>query len=347
MDALAHSPVDGARKDGGVVVVHAEDEARVDHDAEVVEAADRGLVPRPRSAASLPAAEVLQLALGAQVVVAQRLEADEQAAAAGRDGLLEEAGLQHRLYRGGGLPDAAHAAHAGEEGARELRAAEEVVVQEVEVTTRQSLDLGQGVVERLQVERAAAREERLLVAEVAEVRAAARHDERVGHQVEPALDEVASRRRHALEGALVRPVDAARAAGAVVGQKSGPGVLAGAQEHRVGVLHRLVGERGRVQAAEADVGAPGAVPAGDVVGAGGRGDVGLDHHEVGLVVERHVLDVLVADLDVVVGVEIAGELGEAQGRKQRVLDRPPEGTVARGLARQDHLDLHGVSFGRG
>ena len=64
-----------------------------------------------------------------------------------------------------------------------------------------------------------------------------------------------------------------------------------------------------MQAAEADVGAALAVAAGDVVGAGRRGDVGLDHDQVGLVVERYVLDVLVADLHLVVGAEIAGERG--------------------------------------
>ena len=173
VDALPHGPVGGPREDRGVVAVHAEDEARVDHDTQLVQAADGGFVEPPRAAVRAGAGEVLQLALGAQVVVAQRLEADEQAATAGRHGPLEQPRLQHGLHGGRRLPHTPHAAHGGKERGGVRRAAEEVVVEEVEVAAGQSLDLGERVVERLQVERAAAGKERLLVTEVAQVGAAA------------------------------------------------------------------------------------------------------------------------------------------------------------------------------
>jgi hypothetical protein len=45
--------------------------------------------------------------------------------------------------------------------------------------------------------------------------------------------------------------------------------------------------------------------------------------------------VLVADLDVVVRIEVAGEQRQTQGREQRVLERPPRATDGRRLAWQD------------
>ena len=278
LDAAAHRPLDGPREDRRVVVVHAEDEGAVDHDAEVVQAADGGVVVGR-------GAEVLRLAGAQQVRLVQRLEADEEAAQPALDGLLEQAGPEHGLDRPGRLPEAAHPLEAVEERLGERRAAEEVVVEEVEVAAGEAVDLGESIVDRLHVERPAAAEERLLVAEVAEVRAAAAHDQRVRHQVPLALDEVAPRRRQAGEGPLGRAVQRLGPAGAEVAQERRPGVFARPAEHAVGVPGRLLGEARRVQAAEADVGAPGAVVVGVAVGAAGRGDVGLDDDEVGLVVE--------------------------------------------------------------
>ena len=59
----------------------------------------------------------------------------------------------------------------------EAAVAEQVVVEKVEVTPRQPRDLGQRVVDALRVERSAAGKERVLVAEVAMLRAAARDDD--------------------------------------------------------------------------------------------------------------------------------------------------------------------------
>ena len=188
LDALPHRPVDGPLEHRVVVLVHAEDEGGVDHDAEVVQAADGGFVS---------AAQVLRLAGASQVALAQRLEPDEQAAQPALDRLLQQAGAQHGLHGAGRLPQAAHAAQAVEERLGERRAAEEVVVKKVEVAARQAVDLGERLVHALQVERLAAAEEGLLVAEVADVGAAAADHERVGHQVALALDQVAARARHA------------------------------------------------------------------------------------------------------------------------------------------------------
>jgi len=52
---------------------------------------------------------------------------------------------------------------------------------------------------------------------------------------------------------------------------------------------------------------------GVAVGAVGRGDVRLDDDKVGLVVEAQLLDVLVLQVDLVVGAEVAGQ-GRPAGR---------------------------------
>ena len=331
LDAPAHGPLDCVREDGRVVMIHAEDEGAVDHDAEVVQAADGGVVPGK-------AAEVLRFAGAAQVRLAQRLEPDEQAAQPALDRLLQEAGAQDGLHRPGRLPEAAHPLEAVEERCGERRTAEEVVIEEVEVTPREAVDLGERVVDRLHVEGLAAAEERLLVAEVAEVRAAAAHDQGVGHEIPVALDEVAPRRRQPGErpfrGAVQRPGPA----GAEVGEKRRPGVLARPAEHAVGVPGGLLRQARRVEAAEADVGAPGAVVVGVAVGAAGRGDVRLDDDQVRLIVEAQRLDVLVLQVDLVVRVEVSGQRREAERREERVLDRAPIAAVGGRLGRADHLD---------
>ena len=72
-----------------------------------------------------------------------------------------------------------------------------MVVEEVQVMSRQTLDLGKRRIDGLRIERPPAFEERLLVAEVAHVRAAARDDDGVRDEIQPPFDEIASDRRKA------------------------------------------------------------------------------------------------------------------------------------------------------
>ena len=181
LDAVLDRPFHRPPEHRPVVGVHAEDEAAVDHHAEVVQAADRGSVVAPH---------VLILVLFSEVGRVQRLEADEQAAQSGFDRTLEQIGSEHRVDRTGRLPQAAHAAHPFEQRRGEAAIAEQVIVEEVEMASRQAVDLGKGRVDRLRVEGTPALEERLLVAEVADVRAAARDDDRVRDEVEMTLDQI-------------------------------------------------------------------------------------------------------------------------------------------------------------
>ena len=89
-----------------VVLVHAEDEAAVDHDAEAVQpVGDGGVV----------AAEVLALVAAREIAGRERLEADEQAAQPGFGGALDQVAAQDRVDRRRALEQTAHAAHALEQ----------------------------------------------------------------------------------------------------------------------------------------------------------------------------------------------------------------------------------------
>ena len=108
-----------------------------------------------------------------------RLEADEDAAHPRFGRSLDEVRAEDGVDRARALEDAAHPAHPLEQRRGEARVAEQVIVEEVDVATGHPLDLGERRVDGLRVERDAALVERVLVAEVAVVRAAARDDDRV------------------------------------------------------------------------------------------------------------------------------------------------------------------------
>jgi hypothetical protein len=108
----------------------------------------------------------------------------------------------------------------------------------------------------------------------------------------------------------------------------------------VGVTGGFLVKGRDVQAPERHIGALPPVVVGEAISAPGRGDVDLDHHEVGLVVERQPLDVLVLERDLVVVAQIAGKSGQAEGREERVLDGAKEGAYRLGEGGEDHLHLH-------
>jgi hypothetical protein len=190
LDALADRPVDRALEDVGVVSVHPEHEAAVDHDTVIVEPPDGRIIV---------AVEILELALLAEIRGAQRLEPDEKAAQASGRGALEQAWTKHGLDRGGRLPHSAHSLHAIEQRRREPHVAEEMIVEKVEMSAGQSVDLGQRIIDGLGIESAPVREKRLLVAEIARVRAPARDDDGVGDEIEVPPDQVAPDAREAFE----------------------------------------------------------------------------------------------------------------------------------------------------
>ena len=138
----------------------------------------------------------------------------------------------------------------------------------------------------------------------------------------------------------VRIVDTYRFAGLSRGEvleESRKGVFSRAEHDRVRVGRRFVRQRGDVKAAEDDVRAARAVMVGDAVGAVGVGDVDLNDHQVGVIVEVQRLDVLVLKRDLEIGIEIRRQRRQTERREERVLDRSPVGAGGFGQRRQDQL----------
>jgi len=174
LDPLSQSPVDGSFKDARVILVKAEDEAPVDHDAEIVQFAD---------GFSVVVSQIVPFPLRSQGFGRERLKPDEETAESARNGVLQRVASQHGPHRPRGLPEPVHAFHADEEGIGELRTAEQMVVKEVEVPAGKLRDLGKRPVDSSGVERPASAKEALLVAEIAAMRAAPRHDDGVRDEV--------------------------------------------------------------------------------------------------------------------------------------------------------------------
>jgi hypothetical protein len=127
------------------------------------------------------------------------------------------------------LEDAAHALHPIEQSFGEVTIAEEMIVEEVEVTARQALDLGERVVYPLGVEATTALEEGVLVTEIAVLRTSSCDDDGVWHKIVAATDEIATNWRYSLEGATTRGgVHGSWIPGAEIGQEARKGLLAGA-----------------------------------------------------------------------------------------------------------------------
>src|SRR6185369_6893332 len=242
-----------------------------------------------------------------------------------------------------------HAAHALKERRRETAIAEEVIVEKVEMPPRQAVDFRERVVHTLRVERSAALEEGDLVAEVAMLRASARDDDRVRHEVRAAADEVSPDWRYAVERpSRGRDIAGARPSGPVVVEESRERLLAGSQKDDVRVRRGLVRQRRDMQPAERDVDAPRAVRIGERVRSPRAGDVHLNHDQVQsirVVGGRGALHVLVDDHGVVVRSEIGRQGSQAERREERVLDGPP--VRARGFGQGGEDELHAQGSGRG
>src|SRR5688572_13936543 len=74
--------------------------------------------------------------------------------------------------------------------------------------------------------------------------------------------------------------------------------------------------------------------------AGGGRDVDLDDDEIWRIVQVEGLDMLVLELRFILSVQVRGERREAEGREQRVFDRPPQRAGRLGQSWKNQFDLH-------
>ena len=193
---------------------------------------------------------------------------------------------------------------------------EQVIVEKVQMPSRQPLDLGQRGVDGLCVERPAALEERLLVAEVAHVGAPSRDDDGVRDEIEMPFDQITPDRRHAGERSDLRSIDAIRGAAPEIGEESRPRVLAGSEKDRVRMPGSLFRQRRDVEASKRHMRAPSAVVIREAIRAVRGGDVDLNDDQVGRVVQVEPLHVLVLNFDVILTREKPRQRGQAERREE-------------------------------
>ena len=225
-------PLDRPLEHRLVVAVHAEDEAAVDHHA--AGRAGDGSPARSRGAGSDTCR------CSTRFVGVERFEPDEEAAQARVHGLLEQTGREHGVDRAGGLPETAHAAHAVEQRRGEAAVAEQVIVEKVEMTAGQPLDLGERRVDGLRVERLA-RPRRTPPCSRSRRRAGSRATRRSSSGTRYSRRLIRSRRigGKPVERPESRLIDARRQPRAEVGEEPRPRVFAGTEEDRVGVRRAL------------------------------------------------------------------------------------------------------------
>src|SRR2546421_4530625 len=128
-----------------------------------------------------------------------------------------------------------------------------MIVEEVEMTPRQTNNFRQCIIDKLRIETATSGKKGIFVAEGAVVRAASRYHDRIGHEVAMPLNQIPPDWRKTFQGTHRRFIPALRSSRRQVAQKLREDVLTWAQEDGVGVRRRFIGKRRYVQAAEHDV----------------------------------------------------------------------------------------------
>ena len=123
-----------------------------------------------------------------------------------------------------------------------------------------------------------------------------------------------------------------------VGEKARPCILARAEEDRIGVPHRLCGQRRHVQPAERDVSPTLPVVVRDPVCTLRRRDIDLNHDQIRCVREIEGFDMLVLDFNFRVIAEVPGERRQAQASTG---EKPPPAHRVRPRHRRPRLPAAG------
>src|SRR5262249_36425964 len=126
----------------------------------------------------------------------------------------------------------------------------------------------------------------------------------------------------------------------IVIQEGGPGVFTWPKKNGVGVARCFFRQRCDVQPAKHDVRSFFSIMIGNRVRSLRGSDVHLNSDEVGLVIKIELLDVFVLEINPPISWEVSGKSGEAERRKQRGLDRPPERAFRFGQSGQDNFYFH-------
>src|SRR4029453_10927745 len=110
------------------------------------------------------------------------------------------------------------------------------------------------------------------------------------------------------------------------------------EKNRVCVGRSFIRKRRDVQATEHDICSTRTIMVGDPVRTISIGDVNMNNHQVRLIVEVELLNVLILQGDLEVRIEIRSQRCQTKRGKKGVLDWSPEGTRSLGQRRQNTFD---------
>ena len=305
-------PFERVRKDVGAIVVEAEEEAAIHLDAVGVEEAHAAGVVLGRRRA---------LARVGQVPVAERLQTDENARAAGQSHLADDGRIVGDVDGNGGRPDHLQRPKSAAKAHEVVGIRAKIVVGEDGVRLAIAADLINdllGIAHLIRLMQPLGGE----VAEPAAVVAAASGNDAGGGEEAVARHQVAARRRAVAIGfAIIAEVGLLERAGLDVAKDLRPELDSLADGQRIGVGRGLFGAGEDVESAEDDDGAAIAIPPGQLIGAVGEGEMDADADNLGEAVARRgtLEEVLIPDADVPIRRRGAGDAGEGEGGSEDVL----------------------------
>ena len=152
------------------------------------------------------------------------------------------------------------------------------------------------------------------------------------------LNEISTDGRNPFQSTHRRCVTSLRFTRREVAQEFGERVLARPEEDRVRMRCSFVRQRRDVQAPENNVGPAPAIVVRNLISAVGVCNVDLNNNQIRSILQVELLDVLVLQRDLDVGIEVRSECCQTKRRKQRVLDRPPIGARSFRQRRKNQLD---------
>src|ERR1700722_4670158 len=286
-------------------------------------------------------ADVLAFIALDQVAFAEGFESYEYAAHSRGGGLFYEVAPEYGVDGGSALEDPVHSPHAREQGTGKALVTQQVVIQKVKMTAGKPVDLGEGRIDSLGIEGAAALEKSIFVTEITMMGTAAGNDDRIWNKITCAFDKVAADRRDGLDVSFFIVVYATGIFLAEILQELRERVFTRTDEYTVGMHGGFIRQGAHMKASQAYVYAPAPVPVCNGIGPEGIGDIDLYHDDIRRIVECQFFYVLVLERNIVLRVAVGREGGETQRREEGIFDRPPKRTLRLGECRKDHLNCHG------
>src|SRR5215468_5544977 len=149
------------------------------------------------------ASQILPLVVACQVAGSQSFEPDKDTAQSSLRCPFNQVATQDRIHSSRSLEESPYAFHALKQCLRKSAIAEQVVIEEIKMPSRQARNLRQRIVHPLRVKRAPSLKEGVLVAKIAVLWTSTRDHNRIRHQIQSPPDQISPHRGNSLQRAPV------------------------------------------------------------------------------------------------------------------------------------------------